>query len=576
MRRQVLLASLLTLAVTPAAASAATITESVPLPGGVTEPSFAVPYPGSSDVLVADWATDKIWRLPSTPFAGNGNEVGPLGDGGAPLSASLASPSAMAFRRDGGLLVADTDHHRIRLIKGGVVTTVAGSGEDDDGGDGGPATDADLLHPTGVAVLPDGESFLIADSANHRIRRVDGDTGVIQTIAGNGTDAEVDGPPLAASFSFPQALAVSANGKKLYVVDRVGRTLRKIHLDSNGDVATLAGPASGDTTPANPWDHVPPTGTFAHDDSALTAGFSPMGLLVLADDSFIVFDAGNDRVRRIKNGDVETIVGTGVRGDGPDGLDALATDLNSPVGGYVNADKDLVVVDAGNRKLRTIKGLQLPSVVKDPPAKVDPLPAEPVTPPAEPLLPVPLAPVPAPQMGKSVGVKPGSGVVRFRRAGGRSFTLLTEGASVPVGSVLDTREGSVTLSSATGGGKVQSASFSNGMFEVRQKPGSAVTDLHLRGTLTGCPKASSKPTARAAGKKRPTRRLWGDGKGKFRTHGSSAVATVRGTKWLTEDRCDGTLVKVQRGVVDVTPVRGGKTVKVRAGGQRFVRQRRAR
>jgi DNA-binding beta-propeller fold protein YncE len=571
-RRHLLATLALSLSLAPAA-NASTTTETIPLPAGAAAPSWAIPYPKSADVLLSDWSTNRIWRLPSTPFAGTGALGSPLaanGDGGAATAADLDSPAGLAFLRDGGLLVADTEHHKIRLIKEGVISTVAGTGNDAFGGDGGAATAAALSHPFSVAVLPDGKSFLIADTGNHRIRHVDGVTGVITTLAGSGADAEVDGALLAASFSAPQSIEIESDGKHVLVLDRVGRTVRRVHLNSAAKVETVAGPASGDTTPANPRDYDPPQGTFAHDgDDAETAGFSPMGIELLADDSFIVFDAGNDRVRRVKSGVVETIVGTGSRGNGADGLAATATDLFAPSQGFVDEQGRLVFIDAGNSKLRRVIGLQLPSAVNDPKPKVEPLPpvAEPRS---EPLVELPLAPVPAPVMGKTVGVAPGKGVVRIRRAGSRSFVTLAAGASLPVGSIVDTRKGSVTLSSSAGAGKVQAAAFSAGMFEVRQQKGSAITDLHLRGPLAGCPKRGGHLTARAAARKRPARRLWGDGKGRFRTHGSSAVATVRGTKWLTEDTCKGTLVKVARGIVDVTAVRGGKTVKVKAGHQRFV------
>ena len=103
------------------------------------------------------------------------------------------------------------------------------------------------------------------------------------------------------------------------------------------------------------------------------------------------------------------------------------------------------------------------------------------------------------------------------------------------------------LTSAAGGGKTQSAVFYQGAFVVTQTRGAKpVTQLALTGKLS-CGKGKASSSAR----KKKVRRLWGDGKGRFRTKGRYGAATVRGTKWLTEDRCNGTLVRVKRGVVAV-------------------------
>jgi hypothetical protein len=143
-----------------------------------------------------------------------------------------------------------------------------------------------------------------------------------------------------------------------------------------------------------------------------------------------------------------------------------------------------------------------------------------------------------------------------------------------VGTIFDTRRGALVLRTAVAGGKSQDGRFEGGLFEVRQsRAGRGMTDIHLRGGDFGrCRRARARaagagPTAVASARRKPAiRRLWGsDRSGKFRTHGRGSVATVRGTRWLTEDRCEGTLTKVTQGAVDVKPRRGGRTVRVRAG-----------
>jgi hypothetical protein len=132
---------------------------------------------------------------------------------------------------------------------------------------------------------------------------------------------------------------------------------------------------------------------------------------------------------------------------------------------------------------------------------------------------------------------------------------------VPVGTIIDARKGSVRLFSVGRNGRLQSALFFDGVFQVLQKPGQALTRLELvGGSFAGCPRPSK---ARASAKRKRTssvRHLWGSGSGQFRTEGRFASATVRGTKWLTDDRCDGTLVRVTVGAVTVRDQTRRKTL----------------
>ena len=178
------------------------------------------------------------------------------------------------------------------------------------------------------------------------------------------------------------------------------------------------------------------------------------------------------------------------------------------------------------------------------------------------------APAPPPVLGQSVNADVRSGTVTVKVPGAPDYVALTDLTSLPVGSILDTREGSVTLNTALPGGKTQSAIFHGGLFEVRQPQGAGgLTEVVLRGALTGCSSAGARAAAVSKKKKRkPPRRLWGsDSKGKFRTRGGNSVATVRGTAWYVEDRCDGTLTRVSKGSVSVYDRGRHRTVVVRAG-----------
>jgi Ca2+-binding RTX toxin-like protein len=185
---------------------------------------------------------------------------------------------------------------------------------------------------------------------------------------------------------------------------------------------------------------------------------------------------------------------------------------------------------------------------------------------------------PPPQLGRSVTVAPARGVVTVRQPGGRTV-VLRAGDDIPMGSVVDTRRGAVTLTSAAdANGKTQIAQFSHGVFQIRQTKGSRpVTELVLKGALA-CGKQSARSRGKltaARGKRAKRRRLWGSGHGRFRTRGRRSSATVRGTIWLTEDRCNGTYTKVRRGVVAVKDFRTGKTKLVRAGKSYFAKKRSA-
>jgi hypothetical protein len=179
-----------------------------------------------------------------------------------------------------------------------------------------------------------------------------------------------------------------------------------------------------------------------------------------------------------------------------------------------------------------------------------------------------LAPPAPPELGETLAAAPQAGNVLVRLPGSTRAVALNDAASIPVGSILDARKGTVALSSALPGDHTQTGTFHGGLFEVRQAAGArGMTELVLRGPKPTCAGAGA-GTARAAAAsaKRPPRGLWGrDDHGRFRTRGSNSVATVRGTAWYVEDRCDGTLTRVSKGSVSVRDLRRQRTVIVHAG-----------
>jgi hypothetical protein len=176
-------------------------------------------------------------------------------------------------------------------------------------------------------------------------------------------------------------------------------------------------------------------------------------------------------------------------------------------------------------------------------------------------------PLPPPVAGKTVNAAVRAGKVRFKLPGTSAFVALTDPQQLPIGTTFDTTAGRVTLTSASDTkGATQHAWFYEGTFTLGQTTGSQpVTTLALAGALPSCPKASAGRSS--ATRTRKSRHLWGDGKGRFRTSGRFSSATVRGTRWVVSDRCDGTLTRVVRGSVTVRDRVRNTTVVVRAGGQ---------
>ncbi|HXN22335.1 MAG TPA: hypothetical protein VOA41_06285 [Candidatus Dormibacteraeota bacterium] len=269
----------------------------------------------SGNLSIADTDANRICRVEATTgiitaVAGNGTP-GFSGDGGPATNASLslAIPSlvsGVALNASGNLFIADPGNHRVRRLDAatGIITTVAGNGEGSFSGDGGPATGAGLAGPSGVSVDASGNLF-IADSFDHRIRRVDAATGVITTVAGNGTPgfSGDGGAATAASFYEPSGVAVDASGN-LYIADIYNSRIRRVDA-ATGIITTVAGNGffffSGDGGPA----------TSASLDR-------PRGVAVDGSGNLYIADTNNYRIRRVDaaTGIITTVAGGGTGGDG--------------------------------------------------------------------------------------------------------------------------------------------------------------------------------------------------------------------------------------------------------------------
>jgi sugar lactone lactonase YvrE len=274
-----------------------------------------------------------------TTVAGDG-EAAFAGDGGQAPLAALARPRAVAVDGQGNLFVADTDNNRIRRVSpGGVITTIAGTGVAGFGGDGGPATAAQLSSPFGVALDAVGD-VLIADANNHRVRKVD-TTGMITTVAGTGVAAfgGDGGPATAAQLNLPRGLGVDPMGN-VVIADSNNNRVRRV--DASGMITTVAGTGvagfGGDGGPA----------TSAQLSFPRSIAFDRSGALLFV-------DTHNERVRKVDaSGVVTTIAGDGVAAFGGDGGPATAAHLNIPYGVAVGPAGDVFIADSENARVRKV------------------------------------------------------------------------------------------------------------------------------------------------------------------------------------------------------------------------------
>jgi hypothetical protein len=180
-------------------------------------------------------------------------------------------------------------------------------------------------------------------------------------------------------------------------------------------------------------------------------------------------------------------------------------------------------------------------------------------------------------VGKKFVARPTRGTVKIKLPGTNRYIVLKAGAQIPTGTIVDTTHGRITLTTAVGGGKTQHADFYQGIFRVTQSRGrKPLTTLALAGPKPTCTTGAHASAASRTKKKKKvkTRKLWGSGHGSFRTKGELSSATVRGTTWLTEDSCAGTLTRVTQGVVQVQDFRRHKKVLVRAGHRYLARAKR--
>lgn len=288
-----------------------------------------------------------------TIVAGSGVQ-GFSGDNGPATAAALDSPAGLALDAAGNLYIADSHNHRVRKVAAasGAITTVAGTGAAGYSGDNGLATVAKLDLPTALA-FDSAANLYIADADNHRVRRIAASTGVITTVAGNGVEAFAgdNGPATAASIDSPNGLALDTAGN-LYIADTHNGRVREVNA-ATGVITTVAGAGF---TNGN-------VQAFGGDGgSATAAGLAlPRGLTIDAAGNLYVSDSANHRIRRISpSGVITTVAGQGTEAFAGDGSPAVAASLDTPRSVAISPAGLLTLADTDNQRIRQLDALPAP------------------------------------------------------------------------------------------------------------------------------------------------------------------------------------------------------------------------
>ncbi|MFL6466137.1 MAG: BACON domain-containing protein [Bryobacteraceae bacterium] len=286
-------------------------------------------------------------------FAGNGYyrpPANPTGDGSPATSVALQTPDALAVDASGNLYIVDKNDNRVRKVdaSSGIITTVAGNGTAGFSGDGGPATSAQLDSPIGVAVDTPGNLYIV-DSVNNRIRKVD-TSGQISTFAGNGAAPPATPTPADPIGDGGQATSAELNNPSSVAVDTSGNVYitdqshRIVRkVNTSGIITTVAG--------------VENTQGYSGDGGPATSAQldSPKALAVDASGNLYIADQYGYRIRKVDTtGTITTIAGNGVAGFTGDGGPAAGAQLNAPAGLAVDASGNLYITDQGNIRIRKI------------------------------------------------------------------------------------------------------------------------------------------------------------------------------------------------------------------------------
>ncbi|MBF0440234.1 MAG: hypothetical protein HQL93_14115, partial [Magnetococcales bacterium] len=291
---------------------------------------FSIALAGNGNLIITESDASRVVQLSPdgkiTLVAGNGVR-GFSGDGGLAIHASMNQPRALAVGGDGSIYIADNWGHRVRKVSPtGIITTVAGNGRSGFSGDNGPAVDATLHYPTGIAVAKDGTLY-IADTNNHRIRKV-ATNGIITTIAGTGTPGYNGSmSALDTQFNLPHGVTLASDGT-LYVADAANHRIRRI--TPWGLVSDVAGNGQ--------------PGSSGDGSNAYAARLNwPIHVEIVKGNLYIT-EYQTGRVRYVDTSKIiRTLVGNEIWGDGRENGPARLADLYGPTTIAVRPDGEFFV-----------------------------------------------------------------------------------------------------------------------------------------------------------------------------------------------------------------------------------------
>jgi sugar lactone lactonase YvrE len=309
---------------------------------------FAVDFDRAGNVFIAEYIGQRVSKMDGkgilTPLAGTG-EKGYGGDDGPATKAQFNSIHSLIVVPNGDLYIADSFNKRLRKIdsRTGMIHTVAGTGEKGFSGDGGPATKAKCGDIYCAALDPKGEKIYLADLDNRRIRVLDLESGVIQTVAGNGNrGVPVDGAEaIKAPLVDPRAVAADAKGN-VYILERGGHALRVV--DAEGKIRTVAGTGK--------------PGLSGDGGEALKARLNgPKHLCIDRNGDVLIADTENHVIRKYlpREGKIVRVAGTGRAGKAGLGGSPLKAELNQPHGVNARSDGSIYISDSSNNRVLKIE-----------------------------------------------------------------------------------------------------------------------------------------------------------------------------------------------------------------------------
>jgi streptogramin lyase len=321
--------------------------------GPATSARLSEPCGVHADVLgnlfIADTNNDRIRKVDATTqnidtVAGGGSS---FGDGGPATQAELQKPFAVFVDISGNIYISDSNNHRIRMVDAATqdIDTVAGDGSSGYSGDDGPATNASIQKPKGVWVDESG-NILIGDTENNRLRKVDGETRVITTVAGNGSSGYSgdDGPATSSSLQKPHAVCIHEVAAPAYLViaDPSNHRIREVNL-TTGIITKVAGTLwsgyNGDNI-----------------DATSARLYYPFGVHVDSSHNTYIADTYNHRIRKVngKTGIITTVAGNGSKGFSGDGGPATSARLRYPFNVFLDTVGNIYIMDTYNYRIRKV------------------------------------------------------------------------------------------------------------------------------------------------------------------------------------------------------------------------------